>query len=102
MRKLTVKGRYLSWEDGKPFFYLGDTAWEMLHKLSREEVDHYLSVRSRQGFTAIQTVALAEQEGVTVPNYYGRLLFILPRECRIQRSQIQKKNIPIGNMWITS
>ena len=73
MKKLTVKGRYLSWEDGKPFFYLGDTAWEMLHKLSREEVDHYLSVRSRQGFTAIQTVALAEQEGVTVPNYYGRL-----------------------------
>ena len=27
MRKLTVMNRYLAFEDGEPFFYLGDTAW---------------------------------------------------------------------------
>ena len=73
MKKLMVNQRYLAWEDGEPFFYLGDTAWEMLHKLSREEMDEFLHLRAKQGFTAIQTVALAEFEGVTTPNYYGRL-----------------------------
>ena len=73
MKKLAVKGRYLSFDDGTPFFYLGDTAWEMLHKLSREEIDKFLCKRSEQGFTAVQTVILAEFDGVTVPNYYGKL-----------------------------
>lgn len=73
MKKLIVHQRYLAWESGEPFFYLGDTAWEMLHKLSREEIDSFLHQRAKQGFTAIQTVALAELEGVTTPNYYGRL-----------------------------
>ncbi len=73
MKKLKIQGRYLAWEDGEPFFYLGDTAWELFHRLSREEMAHYFSQRARQGFTAVQAVALAEFEGVTVPNYYGRL-----------------------------
>ena len=72
MKKLIVKQRYLSWENGEPFFYLGDTAWEMLHKLSREEIERFLHQRAQQGFTAIQTVALAEFEGATTPNFYGR------------------------------
>lgn len=73
MRTLKVNGRYLAWDDGTPFFYLGDTAWELFHRLSREEMDHYFAERARQGYTAVQAVALAEFEGVTVPNYYGRL-----------------------------
>ena len=73
MRKLTVKGRYLAWEDGEPFFYLGDTAWEIFHRLSREEMEHYFAQRARQGYTVVQGVALAEFEGLTVPNAYGRL-----------------------------
>ena len=35
MRKLTVSGRNLVWEDGEPFFYLGDTAWELFHRTTR-------------------------------------------------------------------
>ena len=73
MKQLKVNGRYLYFDDGTPFFYLGDTAWELLHKLTREETEVYLSERARQGFTAIQTVALAEMEGLTRPNAYGRL-----------------------------
>ncbi|MGI5958329.1 MAG: glycoside hydrolase family 140 protein [Massiliimalia sp.] len=73
MKKLVVQGRYLAWEDGEPFFYLGDTAWEIFHRLSREDAEWYLSCRAEQGFTVIQGVALAEFEGVTTPNYYGRL-----------------------------
>lgn len=73
MKKLVVQGRYLLWENGEPFFYLGDTAWELFHALNKEETERYFAERSRQGFTAVQAVALAEMEGLTVPNAYGRL-----------------------------
>lgn len=73
MKKLHVEGRYLAWDNGEPFFYLADTAWEIFHRLNRDEMQHYLSERARQGFTAVQGVALAECEGLTVPNAYGRL-----------------------------
>jgi hypothetical protein len=56
---------------GKPFFWLGDTAWELFHRLNREEADRYLKHRSAQGFTVIQTVALAELDGLHTPNAYG-------------------------------
>ena len=28
--------RFIVTQDGKPFFYLGDTAWELFHRLNRE------------------------------------------------------------------
>ncbi len=52
--------RHLIREDGSPFFYLADTAWELVHRLDREEAVEYLDARAAQGFTAIQMVALAE------------------------------------------
>lgn len=65
--------RFLQHADGRPFFYLGDTAWELFHRLSREEVETYLEDRRSKGFTVIQSVALAEQGGLSVPNAYGHL-----------------------------
>lgn len=61
--------------DSTPFFWLGDTAWELFHKLDREEALHYLQTRARQGFTVIQAVILAERDGVRTPNAYGDLPF---------------------------
>lgn len=66
-------GRHLALEDGRPFFWLGDTAWELFHRLTIEDAEHYLRTRSGQQFTVIQAVALAEFEGVTTANAYGRL-----------------------------
>jgi hypothetical protein len=65
--------RFLVYEDGRPFFYLGDTAWELFHRLKREEVLEYLDDRASKGFTVIQAVAIAELDGDTVPNAYGHL-----------------------------
>lgn len=73
MQRIFVKDRMLVNEDGTPFFYLADTAWELAHRLNREEIEHYFAERSRQGFTAAQIVVLAEFEGITVPNVCGRL-----------------------------
>jgi hypothetical protein len=74
-RRLRVApdGRFLLKEDGSPFFYLGDTAWELFHRLGREEADEYLRDRAAKGFTVIQAVVLAELNGLDVPNAYGQL-----------------------------
>ncbi len=69
--KVSENKRFLVKEDGKPFFYLGDTAWELTHRLNREEIDHYLQNRAERGFTVIQTVVLAELNGLRDPNPYG-------------------------------
>jgi uncharacterized protein DUF4038/collagenase-like protein with putative collagen-binding domain len=63
--------RFLVTKEGKPFFWLGDTAWELFHRLSREEADKYLANRAEKGFTVIQAVVLAELDGLRVPNAYG-------------------------------
>jgi Protein of unknown function (DUF4038)/Putative collagen-binding domain of a collagenase len=69
--KVSKNHRFLVHEDGRPFFYLGDTAWELFHRLNREEADRYLENRARKGFTVIQAVALAELDGLNDPNAYG-------------------------------
>ncbi len=70
---VSANQRYLQTADGKPFFWLGDTAWELFHRLTREEATRYLKTRSGQGFTVIQAVALAELDGLHTPNPYGEL-----------------------------
>jgi len=59
--------------EGKPFFWLGDTAWELFHRLSKEDATYYFKKRSEQGFTVIQAVALAELDGLQTPNANGDL-----------------------------
>jgi len=65
--------RHITRGDGKPFFWLGDTAWELFHRLNREEADYYLKNRADKGFTVVQAVILAELDGLTQPNQYGQL-----------------------------
>jgi hypothetical protein len=64
-------GRWLETDAGRPFFYLGDTAWELFHRLDREQAVTYLQDRADKGFTVIQAVALAELDGLNDPNAYG-------------------------------
>jgi hypothetical protein len=71
--KVSQNKRFLVRDDGKPFFYLGDTAWELFHRLNREEAERYLKDRAAKGFTVIQAVAIAELDGHTDPNSYGHL-----------------------------
>lgn len=71
--KVSDNKRFLVHEDGTPFFYLGDTAWELFHRLNREEADLYLRDRAAKGFTVIQAVALAELDGLHAPNPYGHV-----------------------------
>lgn len=69
--RISPNKRYLVTAEGKPFFYLGDTAWELFHRLNREEATQYLENRARKGFTVVQAVGLAELDGLNDPNPYG-------------------------------
>ncbi len=69
--KVSPDQRFLMHDDGTPFFYLADTAWELFHRLNRKEALRYLDNRRDKGFTVIQAVALAEHGGLSEPNAQG-------------------------------
>jgi hypothetical protein len=74
--KVSANKRHLVTADGKPFFWLGDTGWELFHKLNKEEATMYFKKRADQGFNVIQAVALAELDGLHSPNAYGNIPLI--------------------------
>lgn len=67
----TGNGRYLQTGD-KPFFWLGDTAWLMFHRLTKEEMRLYLRNRAEKGFNVIQ---ISVAHWLPAENIYGRSAF---------------------------
>ena len=57
---VSANHRFLQYEDGTPFFWLGDTAWFLLRKLDRPETERYLDNRQRKGFNVIQVMVLQD------------------------------------------
>ena len=74
--QVTRDGHYLQYHDGTPFFWLGDTGWELFHRLKKDEIIRYLDNRKEKGFNVIQAVALAELDGVLKANQYGQVPLI--------------------------
>lgn len=73
--RVSPDGRSLVRADGQPFFWLGDTAWKLFARLTREEVDEYLETRRTQKFTVLQ-VMLLSYEGHHEPNWSGDTPFV--------------------------
>lgn len=72
--KVADNQHYLVTADEQPFFWLADTAWELLHRCNLEtEIPQYLDNRKAKGFNVIQAVILAELEGLQKPNPAGHL-----------------------------
>lgn len=69
--RVSENKRFLVFDDGTPFYYLGDTGWELFHRLNKAETEKYLENRRAKGFTVIQAVALAELDGLNTPNAEG-------------------------------
>lgn len=92
--KVSDNHRYLVRQNGQPFFYLGDTAWELFHRLNREEADRYLRDRAEKEFTVIQAVALAELDGHSQPNPYGHLPLV-----EMDPAQPDVKDGPDNDYW---
>jgi hypothetical protein len=64
------------YEDGTPFFWLGDTAWQMFHRHTEAGALTFMRDRAMKGFNVIQAVCLAEHGGLTSPNANGEMAFI--------------------------
>jgi hypothetical protein len=68
-----LDARFLMTATGMPFFWLADTAWELFHRLTRDEARRYLANRAQKSFTVIQAVILAEFDGLRAPTPDGLL-----------------------------
>ena len=71
--KISDDGRNIVGQNGKPFFYLADTAWTIFKRLNHDDVELYLDNRASKGFTVIQAYVL---RGLEVPNPYGEFPLI--------------------------
>jgi hypothetical protein len=71
--RVSENGRFLQFKNGDPFFYLGETAWELFHRLSYGEAEMFLENRREKGFTVIQAVLLAELDGLRTPSVNGEV-----------------------------
>ena len=103
--QVSTNKRFLQTEDGKPFFWLGDTAWELFHRLNREEATSYLKNRADKGFTVIQAVVLAELDGLHTPNAYGEVPLenddpTKPREAYFQHVDFIVRKAAELNLYI--
>jgi len=73
--RVAAGGHYLETADGRPFFWLGDTAWQLIDTTTREECSYYLHTRAVQGFTVVQATVLAEFDGLNRPSALGERPF---------------------------
>jgi hypothetical protein len=77
--QVSENGRHLIDRDGKPFFWLGDTAWLLFQMTTRDDAEWYLKTRAEQGFTVIQAAVVMGEErvgGTLRPNLYGDVAFV--------------------------
>lgn len=81
--QVSDNNRYLAYEDGTPFLWLGGTAWGMTEWLSREDVDLYLDNRKSKGINVIQLclfwgkrVDYPTKFTANAPNPYGHQAFL--------------------------
>ena len=66
--KVSENQRFLQFENGKPFFWQGETAWLMPERLNRDEVAFYLKSCKEAGYNMAQVQVL---NGVPSFNIYG-------------------------------
>ena len=66
---VTANHRYLQFENGQPFFLLGDTGWLLPERLDRSEAQYYLQKCRAAGFN---TVLVQVMNGTPSYNIYGQ------------------------------
>jgi hypothetical protein len=76
--------RFLQFENGKPFFWLFDTGWQLFAKCTREEAVQYLDDRKAKGFTGIQCMVI---HGVPEIDRYGDSAFTENDPRRIRTTE---------------
>lgn len=84
--KISDNKRFFQTENGKPFFWLGDTGWLLFVKTNREDAIKYLDTRKEQGFNLIQVMVVHDVKNV---NVYGDTALI--------NQDVSKPNVTPGS-----
>lgn len=80
--RVSPSGHYFVQAGGKPFFWLGDTAWSIFNHPTQADVDVYLDDRASKGFTVIQG-CLVLWDALRHPNPQGQFPFFDGDPARI-------------------
>ena len=67
--KVSDNQRYLQFENGMPFFWLGETGWLLPERLDRAEAQYYLQKCRAAGYNIVQVQVM---DGVPAYNIYGQ------------------------------
>ena len=67
---VSANGRCFVRHDGTPFFWLGDTAWELFRGFTPDDARAVVQRRKQQGFTVLQVMLNGVDDGHT-PNPGG-------------------------------
>jgi hypothetical protein len=76
--RVAANKRNLAFADGTPFFWLGDTAWEIANRATMDEVRRFIADRAQKGFTVVQMVPTSHNsiQAFGVRNRMGETSFI--------------------------
>jgi len=83
--KVIENGRYFVDQKNQPFLLHGDSPWEILWRLKKEETVEYLDRRAAQGFNAVLVNLIPDSLGEghpMTPNRYGHAPFRNPDDFR--------------------
>jgi hypothetical protein len=69
--QISPNGRYFLDASGAPFFWLGDTQWQLCHGFSLPDVEAILKDRRNKGFNVIQVMITGVGDG-TIPSFAGQ------------------------------
>ena len=73
--RVSSNGRYFVDQNDRPFFWLGDTQWQLFRDFTLAEAEMILQNRKSKGFTAIQVMLTGVGDG-TKPNLTGQMPWI--------------------------
>lgn len=95
--KISRNHRYLEHQDGTPFFWLADTAWNGPLMSTDEEWNHYLQTRANQKFTAVQWVA-TQWRAAPDGDINGRLAYTGKEKIQINPEFFQRLDKKVDEM----
>lgn len=67
--QVSANNRYLQFENGQPFFWLGETGWLLPERLDRAEAQYYLQKCREAGYNMVQVQVM---DGTPSINVYGQ------------------------------
>ena len=71
--KISDNSRFLQFENGKPFFWLGETGWLLPQRLDRAEAQYYLQRCAEAGYNMVQIQVV---DGTPSYNIYGEMSLV--------------------------